>query len=576
MDLAKRPFYLNEEQIRWVEDTLARLTTEEKAGQLFCVMGGDYGKDELQKLVAEGRVGGILFRPAPAAEIRENYRLLDEVAAVPLLKAANLEEGGAGATTDGTLFGFPMMVGAAGDDSMVEKFGQVCAAEGKSVGVNWTFSPVCDIDRNYLNPITNVRTYGSDAEAVKKNTQLYVETMQKCGVAACAKHFPGDGVDYRDHHLHPTYNSLPAKEWYDSYGMIYQNLIEHDLMSIMAGHIVQPAVEMEINPKLTFAECLPASQSRELLTGVLRERFGFNGVITTDATIMGGYCMAMERGRAIPASIMAGCDMIVFNTNLYEDYSYILEGLKNGLLTQERLDEAVTRILALKAKVCGADGSGACDGRNADGNGACAGNAPEHSAAECAGVQDGILAQAAEWHRECADKAVTLVKNLAPQVLPVMREKYPRIRLITLGRDEIPGGSLAETAMELLKKRGFAVEHYQPFADELHGCADLPKDRLTLYLANYEQASNQTTVRIDWCPKHALDTPRFLNEEDCIFVSLANPYLLQDVPRVKTYINAYTATKVTIEAVVEKLTGESEFKGISPVDAFCGLPDTKI
>ncbi|WP_417091098.1 glycoside hydrolase family 3 protein [Marvinbryantia sp.] len=572
LDLAKRPFYLNAEQIHWVKDTLAHLTTEQKAGQLFCVMGGDYEKDELKELVKKSRVGGILFRPAPAEEICENYRLLDEVAPVPLLKAANLEEGGAGATTDGTLFGWPMMVGAANDDGMVEKFGKVCAAEGQSVGVNWTFSPVCDIDMNYRNPITNVRTYGSDKDKVKKNTQIYVEAVQKCGVAACAKHFPGDGVDYRDHHLHPTYNSLSAEEWYGSYGAVYQNLIEHDLLSIMVGHIVQPAVQMEINPKLSFADCLPASQSRELLTGVLREKFGFNGVITTDATIMGGYCMAMERRKAIPASVMAGCDMIVFNTNLYEDYSYILEGLKTGLLTEERLDDAVTRILALKAKVCGAGKDRTYTGLSIDGNGACIGNAQEHSA----GAQDMSLAQAAGWHRECADKSVTLVKSLAPRVLPVTKEKYPQIRLITLGKDEIPGGSMAETAIELLRQRGFAVEHYQPFADDLHGCADLPKNRLTLYLANYEQASNQTTVRINWCPKHALDSPRFLNEEDCIFVSLANPYLLQDVPRVKTYINAYTATKTTIETVIEKLTGESEFKGISPADAFCGLPDTRI
>ena len=109
-------------------------------------------------------------------------------------------------------------------------------------------------------------------------------------------------------------------------------------MSVMVGHIVQPDVAMEINPKLSFADCLPASLSKEMLTGVLREKFQFNGVITTDATIMGGYCMAMERRKAIPTSIMAGCDMIVFNTNLEEDCSYILQGIKDGLLTEERLE----------------------------------------------------------------------------------------------------------------------------------------------------------------------------------------------------------------------------------------------
>lgn len=548
IDLTKQPFYLNEEQIQWVEDTRGKLTNEQKVGQLFCVMGGDYAPEELKELVRESKVGGILFRPAPSEDIRAWYRPLDEAAPVPLLKAANLEEGGAGAISDGTLFGWPMLVAAAEDEEMVEKFARVCAAEGQSVGVNWTFSPVSDLDLNYLNPITNVRTYGSDKERVKRNTQIFVKTVQEHGVAACAKHYPGDGVDYRDQHLHPTYNSLPAKEWYESYGEIYQNMIEHDLLSIMVGHIVQPYVAQEINPALTLEECLPASMSRELLTGVLREKFGFNGLITTDATIMGGYCMAMERRKAIPQSIMAGCDMLVFNTDFQEDYEYLLDGLKEGLLTQERLDEAVTRVLALKVKACRI------------------GEAPV--------VPDEI--QPALWHRECAEKAVTLVKQLQPQVLPVTKEKYDSIRLITLGKDEIPGGSMTAVAKNYLEERGFAVELYQPYEDDLHGTKALSGKRLTLYLANYEQASNQTVVRIQWCKKHALDMPRFVQEEPSVFVSFSNPYNLQDVPRVKTYINAYTATETVIQVVLEKLLGQSEFTGVSPVDPFCGLMDTRL
>lgn len=464
---------------------------------------------------------------------------------IPLLKAANLEEGGTGGISDGTLFGWPMLSAAANDESIVEKFGKLCAAEGRSAGINWTFSPVCDIDMNFRNPITNVRTYGSDPERVRRFTRKYVEAVQKCGMAACAKHFPGDGVDFRDQHLHPTYNSLPAREWYDSYGAIYQHLIANGLMSIMVGHIVQPNVAMEINPGLTLADCLPASLSREMLTGVLREKFGFNGVITTDATIMGGFCMAMERRKAIPAAIAAGNDMLVFNTDFDEDYQYLLAGVKDGTVTMERLNDAVTRILALKARVC--------------------------FAPPCEETVDGPV-----WHREAAEKAVTLVKNNQPDVFPVTPERYPRIRLIVLGKDDILDGSVGRIALEYLQRHGFDAELYQPWQDDLHGTAKLSRNRLTLYLANYEQASNQTTVRIDWCKKHALDGPRFLNEEPCVFVSLANPYLLQDVPRVKTYINAYTATRTVIETVIGKLMTGEPFTGVSPVDAFCGLPDTRI
>lgn len=546
IDLKASPFFLSDEQAVWVESTLSSLSPQEKAGQLFCVMGGDYAPEVLKEMVASGKIGGILFRPVVTGEqIKADYAPLDEVAKVPLLKAANLEEGGSGGMSDGTLFGWPMLTAATNEPEMAEKFGKVCGTEGASVGINWTFSPVCDLDVNYLNPITNVRTFGSDTGRVKAMTESYVKAVQECGVAACAKHYPGDGVDYRDQHLHPTYNSLPADKWYGSYGKVYENLIANGLMSVMVGHIAQPNVAKDVNPALTFEEAMmPATLSKTLLTDVLRGKYGFNGVITSDATIMGGYCMAMERRKAIPASIMAGCDMLVFNTDFHEDYGYILEALADGSLTGERLDEAVTRILALKAKYC-------------------------HKV-----ENEPVPAEA--WHEEAADKAITLVKNKQPDKLPITPERYPRIRLITLGKDDIPDGSVREITKEILEQNGFEVEVYEPFADDLHGSGNLPADRLTLYMANYEQASNQTVVRINWCPKHALDMPRFIHEEVSVFVSLASPYNLQDVPRVRTYINAYTATRTTIRLTIEKLMGKGEFKGVSPVDAFCGLPDTNL
>lgn len=546
IDIKRAPFLLSDVQAAWVESTRAGLSAEEKAGQLFCVMGGDYAPGKLKEMVAAGKIGGVLFRPVkPGREIRADFAPLDVAARVPLLKAANLEEGGAGGMSDGTLFGWPMLTAATDDLQMAEKLGRVCGAEGASIGINWTFSPVCDLDLNYLNPITNVRTFGSDPKRVQAMTERYVRAVQDCGVAACAKHFPGDGVDYRDQHLHPTCNSLSAQDWYGSYGAVYENLIQNGLMSAMVGHIAQPNVARDRNPNLTMEEAmLPASLSRTLLTGVLRDKLGFNGVITSDATIMGGYCMAMARRDAIPASIMAGCDMLVFNTDFEEDYQYILDALADGRLTMDRLDEAVTRILALKAKVC----------------------RPVHNAP----------VPAAQWHKEAADRAVTLVKNRQPEKLPMTPDRYPNIRLITLGKDVIPDGSVREIAKEYLERQGFRVECYEPLFDELHGTRDLPGDRLTLYMANYEQASNQTVVRIRWCPKHALDMPRFVNEEVSVFVSLANPYLLQDVPRVRTYINAYTATRTTIQLTIDKLMGKSEFRGVSPVDPFCGLPDTRL
>ena len=546
VDLTALPFLLSQEQCSWVERTLAGMTDGEKVGQLLCVMGGDYTPETLRDMVAQGKVGGVLFRPVQTgAEIREAFGKLDAVARILLLKAANLEEGGSGGRSDGTLFGWPMLTAATGDTETARQFGTVCGSEGAEIGINWSFSPVCDLDLNYQNPITNVRTFGSDLQRVKEMTLAYAQGLQAQGVMACAKHFPGDGVDYRDQHLHPTVNSLPAEKWDESYGAIYRSLIRRGLLSIMVGHIAQPALARRADPALDDGQAMmPATLSPTLLQKVLREQLGFRGLITSDATIMAGYTTAMPRAQALAASIMAGCDMLVFNTDFEEDYGYLMAALQRGELTRQRLDEAVRRILALKCRVAALPAPTPADGRT--------------------------------MHRQAADRAITLVKQLQPGALPMTPERYPNILLVPLGRDTIQDGSVTAIAKDYLEEQGFMVELYDWQKDELHGTARLPEDRLTLYLANFEQFSNQTAIRIPWSPKHALNVPRFCHEEVSVFVSLANPYHLQDVPRVKTYINAYTATRDTITLTIDKLMGRSPFRGISPVDAFCGLPDTRL
>lgn len=539
-DLRGRPFFLTPGQEAWVRSTLAGMDEREKIGQLFCVMGGDYAPEELEALVRERSIGAVLFRPCPKRELAERFRAIDAAAKIPLLHTANLEEGGAGAVSDGTFFANQLGVAAADDPECTRHFAEVCAAEGLSAGINWTFSPVADIDMNFRNPITNTRTYGSDVEKVLRNTRIFVDTVQGAGLMACCKHFPGDGVDFRDQHLHPSYNSLPAEEWYASYGRIYRELIGAGLVSVMVGHICQPSLAMLKNPSLAPKDVLPASLSRELLTDVLRGDLGFNGLITTDATIMGGYCQAMERRRAIPTSIAAGCDMLVFSTDIYEDLEYMRLGLEDGILSRERLDEAVTRVLALKARAIAEK------------------HIPE--------------VFAAEWQADCARKAVTVVKD-TQRLIPAAG--FREVRLVIVGESTLAGGEeLAGTASKMLRDRGFDVSLYDPMADELHGSAGLPGDRLTLILANCPTASNQTAVRLNWCRKHALDDPRFINEETTAMISLANPYHLQDAPRVRTYINAYTPVPAALEAALDVLTGRAPALGSSPVDAFCGLPDT--
>ena len=544
MNLKEKPFYLSDEQVEHVKSTLAGMSTDEKIHQVFCIMG-DATPPEKRIELAKACIGGILFRPArPTAEIRRDYFSLDEVAKIPLLHAANLEEGGAGAASDGTYFASQLQIAAGNSTECVEDFAAVCAMEGLKAGVNWTFSPVSDIDINFQNPITNCRTFGSDGDRVAEFTCRFTETIQKYGIAAAAKHYPGDGVDYRDQHLHPTYNSLSADEWRGSYGAIYKKQIEAGLMSVMVGHICQPALEKEYNPNIGYGDCMPGTLSPVLLQKVLRGELGFNGLITTDATIMGGFTMAMPRKKAIPSIIASGCDMIVFSTGIDDDIRYMREGLESGILSNERLDEAVMRILALKEVVC---------------------KAPS--------VIPEVDAEA--LREKCADKSVTLVKNISDW-LPLDKKRFKKIRLGYLGENDTWDGKLTELVGSEFEKRGFEVEYYNPFDDDFHRIDAIPEDRIIIEALNYPPRSNWVTERLSWCPKHAIDSPKMIHEEPYIAVSFANPYHLQDIPRVKCYINAYTATKATARAVVEKLCGESEFEGINPVDPFCGLEDTKI
>lgn len=552
MDLTEKPFYLSKEQEENVRAMVSRMSDREKIGQLFVVLGDAYSAQELETLVSENYIGGVLFRPDETERVRKKYEHLQKMAKYPLLRAANLEEGGAGVLTDGTYFASEMQVAAADDPAVTKEFAAVCAEEGKAVGVNWNFAPVVDIDMNFRNPITNVRTFGSDVDKVRENACAYVETLQEHGMAAACKHFPGDGVDYRDQHLHPSYNSLSAKDWYDTYGSVYQAVINAGLMSIMVGHIVQPNVIKDINPLAEEKDLLPGSLSREMLTDVLRQKFGFQGIIITDATIMGGFTMAMERKKAIPWAIEAGNDMLCFSPDIYEDMQYLQEGLKDGILSEERLNAAVTRVLAMKL---------ALEARTQE-------------------TQKDIWQKrytgsgAKELAAKCAGRSITLVKN-KEDLLPVSPKTYQRVRLMVVGDEKLYDANIMQVAETCLRDLGFMVEKYDPMCDDLHGTSHLPKDRLNVLILHYPTASNQVAVRPQWCEKHALEIPRFVHEEKTVAISLANPYHLQDIPRVQAYINTYTATKVNLELALRKMVS-GDFTGHSPVDAFCGLYDTRL
>ncbi|MEH7418056.1 glycoside hydrolase family 3 N-terminal domain-containing protein [Neobacillus drentensis] len=563
--LKNKPFFLSDKDIEWVEETLQSMSLHEKVGQLFCPIGGSGNKEELEPFIANYHPGGIMYRPDTGAKIQETHRLLQELSPVPLLISANLEAGGNGIATDGTYFGKQMQVAATDNEDMAYKLGLVAGREGRAAGCNWAFAPIVDIDMNYRNPITNVRTYGSDPIRVAQMSKAFMEGIHESGLAAAVKHFPGDGVDDRDQHLLASVNSLSTEDWDQTFGMVYKEMIDSGSKSIMAGHIILPEYSRKLMPGIKDEQIMPATLAPELLNGLLRGNLGFNGLIVTDASPMLGFTTSERREIAVPKAIASGCDMFLFNRNIKEDYEFMLKGIETGILTLERVDEAVTRVLALKASL----------GLHVQKEmGTLVPGEAGLSVLQCEEHKD--------WARECADQSITLVKD-TQKLLPINAEKYKRVRLYVLGDHEgglKEGGSVTQPFIDSLEYAGFQIELYndkQVNFQELFMSVNDFKEKydLIIYVANLETASNQTTVRINWQQPLNANAPWFVKDIPTLFISVANPYHLQDVPMVRTYINAYSSNEFVVEAIMDKILGKSEFKGKSPVDPFCGKWDTR-
>lgn len=566
--LQKAPFFLADADVDWVEGMLGRMSLAEKVGQVFCLVS--YGPDEksLRHMAEVLKVGGVMCRRGPVDEVVDTVRLLQERSEIPMLLAANLEAGGDGVSTDGTRMGSPMAVAATDDVGMAYKLGIVCGREASAVGINWAFAPVADIDWNFRNPITNTRTFGADPQRVADMATAYLKGLQENGVAATAKHFPGDGVDERDQHLVTTVNTLSCEEWDQTYGKVFRACIDAGALAVMVGHIALPEYSRRLCPGIKDKDILPASLSYEITTTLLREKLGFGGLVVSDATAMAGMAMAMERSRAVPQAIAAGCDVFLFTRNLEEDLRYMRDGLETGILTEERLTDAVRNVLALKAAL------------------------QLHRKK----VQDKLvprleaakkmlsLDQHRTWAEECADRAITLVKE-EEGILPLSASKTRRVLLYGLDGDgDHLDGSASESVTEkvrsMLEKEGFTVEVFVA-PEGLEGAMPpyeevVARYDLMIYVANLGTRSNQTTVRIEWAPPMGSNVPIYMNAVPTVFISLENPYHLLDVPRVKTYVNTYGSSNLALETLMDKLMGRSPFKGSSPVDPFCGRWDSRL
>ncbi|HHX61642.1 MAG TPA: glycoside hydrolase family 3 protein, partial [Epulopiscium sp.] len=403
-----------------------------------------------------------------------------------------------------------------------------------------------------------VRTFGNDTDVVIENALEYMRAAKENNIAVSIKHFPGDGVDERDQHILTSVNSLSIKEWDKTFGKVYKRLIDADALTVMAGHIAMPAYQEYFNPSAK-RKMIPATLSKELLNNLLREKLGFNGLIVTDATPMVGFTSAMEREKSIPYAIECGCDMILFNKDLDEDFEFMRRGIETGILSKKRLADANRRTLATKATL-----KLHINQKNMQ-------LIPSKKELKILKNKQHI-----DWAYELADQAITLVKD-TQSLLPITPDKQKRILLQVIG--DFPSN---ERVMKVLKSelenRKFDVIVYEPedFSKGVDNVTDIKnKYDLVFYIGNIENASNKTTNRLNWYTffGQGNNIPWFVKEVPTLFASIGNPYHLFDVPMMETYINGYANNDYVLEMLIKKVVGESKFKGKNPINPFCGRED---
>lgn len=358
---------------RWADKQLAKMSLDEKIGQLIHVgVNARFANresrffKELLRQVTENKIGGIIFFGAPIYETTILANRMQEAAKIPLLLSLDAETGIGMRFEDADNFPWAMAVAATGEPELASRMGEIAGREAKAVGIRHIYAPVLDVNNNPANPVINVRSFGEDPEDVARYGVAFALGIQSRGVIATAKHFPGHGDTNIDSHRGLPVIDLP-RERLDRIELLpFRRAIEAGIGSVMIGHIALPQIDNEVIKPLreykggdaepeaeivTEAATIPATLSHKIQTDLLRNELGFKGLIVSDAMSMSGLTLYFTQEEAGVRALMAGTDIL----EKPSDPDAMIRGLKgavaSGRIPMARLDEAVRRQLEWKFAV---------------------------------------------------------------------------------------------------------------------------------------------------------------------------------------------------------------------------------
>jgi beta-N-acetylhexosaminidase len=540
---------------RWADSLMAGMTLREKAAQMVwpTVLGNYTAGDSpewqhISEYIRNEKVGGFTISVGSPTEVASKLNAMQAMSSVPLVFGADLEAG-AGFRARGGYFipnaidlggavVFPpeMAIGATGDTALAFEQGRLTAVEGRALGIHIAYAPVLDVNNNPSNPVINTRSFGEDPVMAARLGAAFIRGLQANGMIATGKHFPGHGDTGTNSHL-----ALPvvtvSRNRLDSVELVpFQAAIDGGVGAIMTFHGAMPALD---------SSGAPGTLSQKVLTGLLRGELNFKGIIISDAMDMRGVLDQYGAVEAVKRAVAAGVDVLIQPLNVAETIDAVVAGVKEKRFSEARIDESVRRILMAKnslglnrAKLVSLDSL-----RFVVGDSSHVGMA-----------------------REIAERSITLVKDSGNRV-PIAFAANPRVLSVTVARrSDLSAGLAFNTTLrekaKTLRAEFLAAE--DPAAD--YGRLERLADSADVVIVSSYVGQNWDAVSASAPQAFASFVQRLTtNGKHPIVVSFGNPYLLQQIPDVPSYVVAWGGFPPSQLAAARALTGAKGVSGRLPI-----------
>lgn len=540
----------------YADSVLATLTLRDKAAQMVWpwvlgdyVPAGSAAWQRTSELVTREHVGGIIISVGSPIEIAAKLNDLQRLSAVPLLVGADFE-GGAGFRARGgyfvpnaidlggaTLFPQQMAIGAARDSALAYALGRITAREGRALGVHVAFAPVLDVNNNPANPVIGTRAFGEDPELVARLGAATVRGIQEHGMIATGKHFPGHGDTEVNSHLGlPVIPVTQAR--LDSVELVpFAAAVRAGLGAMMTAHLALPNV---------VRDSTPATLSPDIMRDLLRDRLGFDGILSTDAMDMRGVLARMGIAEATKQAVIAGNDIILMPQDVPAAIDAIVAGVREGRYAEARVDSSVRRLLALKERM----GLHRQPTVSLDSVRAIVG-APEHVAA----------AQLA------AERGITLVRDERGTV-PIAPQAGTRVLSLTIaGRNNLGAGRDfdAELRRALPRTQSRFVAWGDPTID--YSRLQAEADSADVVVVGVYQLAGYDLLATTDAPSALVELVRGLATKRArlVVVAFDSPYLLMQIPDVPAYLIAWGGFAASQRAAARALVGAAPITGRLPI-----------